>query len=117
MFQVSENAMLFAAYGVCQKGVSYIVNKDVSNLSAFHNALAGSFAAFFSSLTLCPTELIKCRLQTMEQVKMSSGPSNFTVTSTNKKMFVSITQLPTLTTEREKFKICSFQLLSFFFIQ
>ena len=44
-------------------------------LDTLHNAVAGGSAAFFSSLTLCPTELIKCRLQTLNEVN-KAGISN-----------------------------------------
>ncbi|XP_044633184.2 mitochondrial ornithine transporter 1-like [Equus asinus] len=36
-----------------------------------HNAAAGSFASAFAALVLCPTELVKCRLQTMYEMQMS----------------------------------------------
>ncbi|CAD5119451.1 DgyrCDS8058 [Dimorphilus gyrociliatus] len=62
--QISENAMLFLAYGQCQKVLSLIRNKNLEQLTVIENATAGSLAAFFSSLTLCPTELIKNRMQT-----------------------------------------------------
>ena len=39
------------------------------------NACAGFFAAFFSSLTLCPTELIKCKLQAIREVQMETNSS------------------------------------------
>lgn len=81
---VAENSVLFAAYGFCQQLLinlckpktnsnlivtcSFNVNKDkkkleIYSLTPFGNAVAGFFAAFFSSFTLCPTELIKCKLQ------------------------------------------------------
>ena len=40
----------------------------MEELSPFKNAVSGGMAAFFSSLTLCPTELIKCRLQAMREM-------------------------------------------------
>ena len=68
--QVSENAILFMAYGMCQKGVAGLCGKkEVTELSVVQNAIAGSAAAFFSSLSLCPTELIKCKLQAMQEMK------------------------------------------------
>lgn len=39
------------------------------DLTSVQNACAGFFAAFFSSLTLCPTELIKCKLQAIREVQ------------------------------------------------
>lgn len=65
---VAENSVLFAAYGMCQKVVQYALRKpQVEDLNAFQNACAGFLAAIFSSLTLCPTELVKCRLQAMRE--------------------------------------------------
>ena len=64
IFQVSENAVLFMAYGCCQKVMlQFSHHHDVKDLSLLQNATAGGLAAFWSSLVLCPTELIKCRLQ------------------------------------------------------
>ncbi len=61
---VAENSVLFAGYGVCQKLVADAAGiKSVDQLGVLQNATAGFFAAFFSSLVLCPTELVKCRLQ------------------------------------------------------
>eukprot|EP00914_Ancora_sagittata_P029533 GHVO01058460.1.p1 GENE.GHVO01058460.1~~GHVO01058460.1.p1 ORF type:complete len:309 (+),score=23.92 GHVO01058460.1:104-928(+) len=71
--QVSENAILFMAYGMCQKAVMSITgHSDVKELGILHKASAGGCAAFFSSLTLCPTELIKCKQQAMQEM-MSAG--------------------------------------------
>ncbi|KAK0167308.1 hypothetical protein PV327_004725 [Microctonus hyperodae] len=83
---VAENSVLFAAYGGCQKAIANITGKEsVAELNTFGNASAGFFAAFFSSLTLCPTELIKCRLQAMREVQLTQtiktqriGPWNLT---------------------------------------
>ncbi|XP_043483710.1 mitochondrial ornithine transporter 1 [Leptopilina heterotoma] len=73
---VAENSVLFAAYGCCQKAVANVSGvQNVENLNSFGNACAGFFAAFFSSLTLCPTELIKCRLQATREMKIESGAS------------------------------------------
>ncbi|KAG5345573.1 ORNT1 protein, partial [Acromyrmex charruanus] len=67
---VAENSVLFAAYGGCQKVITHLSGvQSVKELSSFSNAWAGFFAAFFSSLTLCPTELIKCKLQAMREVE------------------------------------------------
>lgn len=67
---VAENSVLFAAYGGCQKVVSNVLGlPTVQDLNSFHNACAGFLAAFFSSLTLCPTELVKCKLQAMRETQ------------------------------------------------
>lgn len=70
--QVAENSVLFMAYGLCQRVVASLSNApDVTSLSVLQNATSGFCAAFFSSLVLCPTELIKCKLQAMHE--MSAG--------------------------------------------
>lgn len=65
---VAENSVLFAAYGACQQVVGRLAHKPtVADLSTVENATAGFLAAFFSSFTLCPTELIKCKLQALRE--------------------------------------------------
>ncbi|XP_053678441.1 mitochondrial ornithine transporter 1 [Anopheles nili] len=65
---VSENSVLFAAYGACQQLVGRFTHKPtIAELSTLENATAGFLAAFFSSFTLCPTELIKCKLQALRE--------------------------------------------------
>lgn len=66
---VAENSVLFAAYGGCQKLLAISQKKDsIKELSTLSNATAGFMAAFFSSISLCPTELIKCKLQALREV-------------------------------------------------
>ncbi|SPP89240.1 mitochondrial ornithine transporter 1 isoform X1 [Drosophila guanche] len=74
---VAENSVLFAAYGGCQKFVAFMVNKETTGeLTTTQNACAGSLAACFSTLTLCPTELIKCKLQALREMKHFIEPSH-----------------------------------------
>ncbi|XP_068104022.1 mitochondrial ornithine transporter 1-like [Hyperolius riggenbachi] len=69
---VAENAVLFACYGFCQKLVSYALGlHNESQLRDHHKATAGSLASVFSSLVLCPTELVKCRMQTQHEMWVS----------------------------------------------
>ncbi|KAL3878379.1 hypothetical protein ACJMK2_030770 [Sinanodonta woodiana] len=66
---IAENSILFLFYGLCQKGVAFITRKtDVKDLNPLENAIAGGSAAFFSTISLCPTELVKCRLQAMREM-------------------------------------------------
>lgn len=66
---IAENSVLFMFYGICQKGVMNIAKKkSVADLHPVENAISGSGAAFFCSFTLCPTELVKCRLQAMREM-------------------------------------------------
>ncbi|XP_076002663.1 solute carrier family 25 member 15a [Genypterus blacodes] len=69
---ISENAVLFLSYGFCQDVVRLVsrTEKDVA-LSDLQKAFAGSVASIFSSLALCPTELVKCRLQAMHEMEAS----------------------------------------------
>jgi solute carrier family 25 ornithine transporter 2/15 len=78
---IAENSVLFCAYGFCQQFVLYFKSNDqkvnstigqTKSLTVLDNALAGFFAAFFSSFTLCPTELIKCKLQALRETGHSS---------------------------------------------
>lgn len=61
---VSENSVLFASYGLCQRLVAAATGaSDPKQMDALHYAVAGCAASFFSSVVLCPTELVKIKLQ------------------------------------------------------
>lgn len=68
---VAENGVLFAAYGPCQRLVSFVtgvfrgrgVDEADQKLCPLSMAAAGSLASLCSAFALCPTELIKVRLQ------------------------------------------------------
>uniref|UniRef100_A0A0K8T1M0 Mitochondrial ornithine transporter 1 n=1 Tax=Lygus hesperus TaxID=30085 RepID=A0A0K8T1M0_LYGHE len=73
---VAENSVLFAAYGGCQKFVAFVTQTPkVENLSVMGNASAGFLAAFFSSFTLCPTELVKVQLQASRELALTAPES------------------------------------------
>lgn len=66
------------SYGLCQKAICKLSLKNkIEELNTFQNALAGSSAAFFASLVLCPTELVKCRLQSAREVSNSTNIGPF----------------------------------------
>ncbi len=65
---VGENAVLFVAYGQSQKFVSYLLGQEKERMSPFGNAAAGSCAAVFSAMWLCPTEHVKCQLQVRREM-------------------------------------------------
>lgn len=69
---VAENAVLFCAYGYCKQAVSMITGRHGSDMTVLDKASSGFFAAFFSSFALCPTELIKCKLQALRETNMQS---------------------------------------------
>ncbi|XP_036022656.1 mitochondrial ornithine transporter 1 isoform X2 [Onychomys torridus] len=78
----------------CLKTYSQVVRKVVgldnqAKLSDLQNAAAGSFASAFAALVLCPTELVKCRLQTMYEMESSGkiAASQNTVWSVVKEIF------------------------------
>ncbi|KAM4795177.1 mitochondrial ornithine transporter 1-like [Rhinophrynus dorsalis] len=69
---IAENSVLFMSYGFCQKVVRRIVGLEKNaTLSDLQNAAAGSVASVFAALVLCPTELVKCRLQAMHELQLS----------------------------------------------
>ncbi|XP_041849762.1 solute carrier family 25 member 15a [Melanotaenia boesemani] len=67
---ITENAVLFLSYGLCQDAVRLLLglNKG-ADLSDIQKASAGSLASIFSAMALCPTELVKCRLQAMHEME------------------------------------------------
>ncbi|CAD6187919.1 unnamed protein product [Caenorhabditis auriculariae] len=74
---VAENAVLFTAYGYCQKLVGVAAGRsDVSNMTPLENAFSGSLAAVFAAAVLCPTELVKCRLQAAREMKQKCTPAS-----------------------------------------
>ncbi|XP_066930649.1 mitochondrial ornithine transporter 1-like [Clytia hemisphaerica] len=62
---IAETSVLFLCYGQCRKVVAWCSGTPLENMGTVHNALSGSFAAFFAAFSLCPLELIKCRMQTL----------------------------------------------------
>ncbi|XP_013862138.1 solute carrier family 25 member 15b [Austrofundulus limnaeus] len=72
MANIAENSVLFMSYGFCQQVIRFTagLHKEAV-LSDVQKACAGSVASIFSSLVLCPTELVKCRLQAMHEMEAS----------------------------------------------
>lgn len=72
---VAENAVLFTAYGYCQKTIATLSGQsDVKDMSPLQNAFSGSLAAVFAATVLCPTELVKCKLQAAREMKQKCTP-------------------------------------------
>ncbi|XP_063344099.1 solute carrier family 25 member 15b [Pelmatolapia mariae] len=72
MANIAENAVLFMSYGFCQQVIRFTAGlHSEAVLSDVQKACAGSVASIFSSLVLCPTELVKCRLQAMHEMASS----------------------------------------------
>ncbi|XP_039986913.1 solute carrier family 25 member 15a [Xiphias gladius] len=69
---ISENAVLFLSYGLCQDAVRFLSRMEKgTELSDLQKASAGSLASIFSAMAICPTELVKCRLQAMHEMETS----------------------------------------------
>ncbi|KAH8876833.1 Mitochondrial ornithine transporter 1 [Schistosoma japonicum] len=65
---VAENAVLFCALPPSEHLIANLCGVKDSNLSVLQHGFAGSLAAFWSSLVLCPTELVKCKVQSMREM-------------------------------------------------
>ncbi|TGZ57240.1 hypothetical protein CRM22_009973, partial [Opisthorchis felineus] len=66
---IAENAVLFCALPPSQHLVGVLCGKQPhEHLTNLQHAFAGSLAAFWSSLTLCPTELVKCKVQSIREM-------------------------------------------------
>lgn len=77
----AENAVLFCAYGYCKQAVSSVTGRHGKDMTVLDKASSGFFAAFFSSFALCPTELIKCKLQALRET--NSKPITATALTMN----------------------------------
>ena len=81
----AENSILFSARNSTIAGVAFLQKKSKNDLSNVEMAIAGSGAAFFSSIAVCPTEMIKNRMQATAELQ-KSGKFDFqgriSVTST-----------------------------------
>ena len=74
---IAENSILFLCYGRCQSVIQSLFNvARPQDLTVFQKSCAGSIAAFITSFALCPTELVKCKLQAQHQLRQMSGKSN-----------------------------------------
>ncbi|CAD5216204.1 unnamed protein product [Bursaphelenchus okinawaensis] len=77
---IAENAVLFTAYGFCQKSVAYVCGRQSTDqMTSVEKATSGSFAAVFAALVLCPTELVKCKLQAHKELHPDSKATTLTV--------------------------------------
>lgn len=47
-------------------------HRDVTKMTVLEKAFSGSLAAVFAALVLCPTELVKCRLQAARETGSKS---------------------------------------------
>ena len=66
---IAETSVLFLCYGQCQKAVAWLMGTDKEHMTSVQKACSGSFASFFAAFALCPLELIKCRMQTLQEFK------------------------------------------------
>ncbi|CAM9514130.1 mitochondrial ornithine transporter 1 [Lethenteron reissneri] len=76
---IGENAMLFLCYGFCQRLVAKLSHlQEGSRLSNMQMATAGSLAAGFTAIVICPLELVKCRMQAMREMH-AAGKTMFSM--------------------------------------
>lgn len=76
---IGENAMLFLCYGFCQRLVARLSHlQEGSRLSNMQMATAGSLAAGFTAIVICPLELVKCRMQAMREMH-AAGKTMFSM--------------------------------------
>lgn len=68
---VAENSVLFVALGFSKKFVGNLLGTDPKKLSNLNMACSGSIASVFSAMVVCPTELIKCRMQALTEMRAS----------------------------------------------
>ena len=67
--QTCKTAVVFMCYGLCEELVRRLTDHDkVEELSAWQHAGAGAMTGITASFVLCPLELLKCRLQALQQV-------------------------------------------------
>ncbi|VDM19981.1 unnamed protein product [Wuchereria bancrofti] len=65
---IAENAILFTAYGYCRKMVAFCIGRsELEDMTPVENALSGSLASVFAAVAICPTELVKCKLQAQRE--------------------------------------------------
>nr|CAH7747243.1 unnamed protein product [Callosobruchus chinensis] len=65
----SEYSILFFSYGGVKKFMKNMMGVPYSqNMSNLFYGTAGSLSSFFSSLTICPTELVKARVQVQREL-------------------------------------------------
>merc|ERR1712037_574683 len=69
----AENSLLFMAYGATQRLVSRMAKVEEEELGVLGHGIAGGLAAFWPSLVICPTELVKCRLQAAREAALMQG--------------------------------------------
>lgn len=72
---VADNAIIFCAKGYCNNFIDTITGRTGDARTPLDHALAGFCGGFFSSLVLCPTELIKCKLQIMHEKGLKPKPA------------------------------------------
>lgn len=64
---VAENAVLFCAEDYCKQQVCQFTGRYGDDMTVIDKGTSGFFAGFFSSIALCPTELVKCKLQALNE--------------------------------------------------
>ncbi|KAI0230166.1 Mitochondrial ornithine transporter 1 [Lamellibrachia satsuma] len=72
--QTCKTSVVFLSYGVCEETIARLSGyQNVEELKTWHHASAGAMAGILSSFVLCPLELLKCRLQALQQTASLGG--------------------------------------------
>lgn len=72
----STNGKTLLKVNNVNKKTTPLQKHKISELNAVENALAGSGGAFLASFALCPTELIKCRLQALRETATNAAKAS-----------------------------------------
>lgn len=81
--------MFFLSKSWSPNTMAALLKQDKNNVSNFGQAIAGSAAAFFSSIVVCPTEMIKARMQSAEELQRTGKfkfSGKITIFSTSKQI-------------------------------
>ena len=69
MGQTARTAVVFFSYELCEETVCKLSGQThLYNLHLWQHACAGAMTGVVASFVLCPLELIKCRMQALQQV-------------------------------------------------
>ena len=73
MASISDNAVVFMAYGYSQRVVQWMTRTDEKSMTVLHKACSGSLASVFSSIAITPPDILKSRLQAQKALLERAG--------------------------------------------
>ena len=66
-------SIVFMCYGACERVVLGLCGYGADRITVTQHAAAGAMTGVLASFVLCPMELVKCRMQAMTEVHISSS--------------------------------------------